>query len=66
VAEVWYIIPVNKQKLHILHMGRFNFSKLNKVEGKKQNHLEVSDSFVALEDLDAEVDINSASETVRI
>jgi hypothetical protein len=47
-------------------MGSFNFKKLNEVGSKEQYCVEVSNRFAALEDLDAEVDINSAWETVRI
>jgi hypothetical protein len=36
-------------------MERFNLKKLNEVEGKQQFHVEVSNRFAALEDLDAEV-----------
>jgi hypothetical protein len=46
-------------------MERFHLKKLNKVEGKEQFRVEVSNSFVALEDMDAEVEINSAWETIR-
>jgi hypothetical protein len=46
-------------------MERFNLKKLNQVEGKEQFHVEVSNRFAALEDLDAEVKINSAWETIR-
>jgi hypothetical protein len=42
-------------------MESFSFKKLNEVEGKEQYHVEVSNRFVALEDLD----INIAWETVR-
>jgi hypothetical protein len=38
---------------------------LNDVEGKKQFRVEVSNRFAALEDLDTEVEINSAWETIR-
>jgi hypothetical protein len=38
---------------------------LNKVEGKEQYCVEVSNRFAAWEDLVAEVDIDSASETIR-
>jgi hypothetical protein len=41
-------------------MERFNLKKLNEVEGKVKYHFEVSNRFAALEDLDAEVEINSA------
>jgi hypothetical protein len=40
--------------------------KLNKVEGKSQFHVEVSNMFATLEYLDTVVDINSAWETIRI
>jgi hypothetical protein len=46
-------------------MDRFNLKKLNDVEGKEQFRCEVSNRFAALEDLDAEVEINSAWETIR-
>jgi hypothetical protein len=46
-------------------MERFNIKKLNDVEGKEQFCLEVSNRFAALEDLGAEVEINSAWETIR-
>jgi hypothetical protein len=45
-------------------MERFNLEKLNDVEGKEQFRVEVSNRFAALEDLDAEVEINSAWETI--
>jgi hypothetical protein len=43
-------------------MERLNLKKLNKVEGKEQFRVEVSNRFAALEDLGAEVEINSALE----
>jgi hypothetical protein len=46
-------------------MGRFNLKKLNEVEGKEQYLIEVSNRFTDLEDLDAEVELNSARETIR-
>jgi hypothetical protein len=46
-------------------MERFNLKKLNEVEGKEQYRVEVSNMFAALEDLDAEVEINSAWEKIR-
>jgi hypothetical protein len=44
---------------------RFNLEKLNEVEGKEQFRVEVSDRFAALEDLEAEVEINSAWEMIK-
>jgi hypothetical protein len=46
-------------------MERFNLKKLNHVEGKEQYRIEVSNRFAALEDLDTEVEINSAWEINR-
>jgi hypothetical protein len=46
-------------------MERFNLKKLNEVEGKEQYRLEVSNRFAALENLDTEVEINSAWEMIR-
>jgi hypothetical protein len=45
-------------------MERFNLKKLNEVEGKVQFHVEISNIFAALEDLDTEVEINSAWKTI--
>jgi hypothetical protein len=58
-------LAVNKQRSHRFNMERFNLKKLNDVEAKEQFHVEVSNRFAALEDLDAEVEINSAWETIR-
>jgi hypothetical protein len=58
-------IAVNKQRSHRIHKERFNLNKLNEVKGKEQFCVEVSYRFPALEDLDAEVEINSAWETIR-
>jgi hypothetical protein len=33
-------------------MKRFNLKKLNKAEGKEQYHVEISNTFAALENLD--------------
>jgi hypothetical protein len=45
---------------------RFNLKKLKDVEGKEQFRIEVSNMFAALEDLDTEVEINSAWETITV
>jgi hypothetical protein len=41
-------------------MERLNLKTLNDVEGKEQFRVEVSNKFAALEDLEAEVEVNSA------
>jgi hypothetical protein len=65
VAKVRERLAMNKQRPHRLHMERFNLKKLNKVRGKVKFHVEISNIFAALEDLDAEVKINNAWDTIR-
>jgi hypothetical protein len=45
--------------------GRFNLKKLNKVEGKEKYRIEVKNRSAALDNLDTEVEFNSARPTVR-
>jgi hypothetical protein len=65
VARVKERIRMNKQRSHRFRMERFNLKKLNEIGGKKQYHVEASKRFAALEDLDTEVEIDSAWETIR-
>jgi hypothetical protein len=65
VAKVRERPTGNRQRSHRFHMERFNLNKLNEVEGKEQYHVEVSNRLAALEDLDAEAEINSAWERIR-
>jgi hypothetical protein len=46
-------------------MERFSLKKLGDVEGKEQFRAQVSNRFAAWEDLDTEVEINNAWETIR-
>jgi hypothetical protein len=55
---------VNKQRSHTFNIERFNFKKLNEVQGKKQFCVEVSNRFAALKDLDTEMELYSACETI--
>jgi hypothetical protein len=64
VAKVRERLAENKQRSQRFHMERFNLKKLNDVEGKEQSRV-VSNRFAALEDMDAEVEINSAWATIR-
>jgi hypothetical protein len=50
---------------HRFHTEKFNLRKLNEAEGKEKYCVEASNKFAALGDLDAEVEINSAWETIR-
>jgi ATP-dependent exoDNAse (exonuclease V) alpha subunit len=65
VAKVRERLAVNKQRTQRFHMERFNLKKLNEVERKEQYHVQISNRSAALEDLDTEVEINSAWETIR-
>jgi hypothetical protein len=47
-------------------MERLNLKKLNEVGSKEKHRTEVSNRFAALEDLDAEVESNSAWETAKL
>jgi hypothetical protein len=59
VAKIRERLAVNKQGSHKFHLERFNLKKLNEVEGKEKYRVEVSNRFAAIEDLDAEVEINT-------
>jgi hypothetical protein len=53
VAKVRKRVGVSKQQARRVHM-----EKLNEVECKEQYHVEISNRFTALENLDTWVDIN--------
>jgi hypothetical protein len=65
VAQVRERLAVNKQRSHGFHVERFNLKKLNEAEGKEQYRVELSNRFAALKDLETEMEINSAWETIR-
>jgi hypothetical protein len=65
VAKVRERLQVTKQTMHRFHMERFHLKKLNEVGGTEQYHVEISNRFAALENLDTEVDINRSWETIR-
>jgi hypothetical protein len=65
VAKVGERLGVNKQRSQRFRMERFNLKKLNEVEGKEHYRVEVSKRFASFEDLDTEVEINSASEAIE-
>jgi hypothetical protein len=66
VANIRERLAANKQELHKFHMERFSLENVIEVEDKEEYHVEISYRFVALEDLDAEVEINTVWETERI
>jgi hypothetical protein len=64
VAKVRKRLAMSKQTTHRAHMKRFNLKKLNEVEGKEQYRVEISNRFTALENLDNDVNIKRAWETI--
>jgi hypothetical protein len=64
VAKVRERLAVNKQRSHRYHMESFNLKKLNEVKGTEKCHVEISNRFATLEDLDIGVEINSACESL--
>jgi hypothetical protein len=65
VAKVRERLAVKEQTSHRFHKERFNFNKVNKLEGKEEYHNEVLNRSAASEDLGAEGEINSAWKTIR-
>jgi hypothetical protein len=67
LTTIWWWQKLGRdwqQTTHRVHMERFNLKKLNEVECKEQYRVQISNRFAALENLDTEVDINRALETI--
>jgi hypothetical protein len=60
MAKVRKRLAVSQQTMHRYYMEGLSLKKLNEVEGKVHYQLEISNWFAALENLNAEVDINRA------
>jgi hypothetical protein len=58
-------LAVSKQRSHRLHMVGFNLKKLIKTQCKEEYIVEISTRIGGLENLDAEMDIKRAWETIR-
>jgi hypothetical protein len=58
--------PHHHDKVETLGGGDFSLEKLNETEGKEQHQVDISSRFAALENLDNDVDINRAWETIRL
>jgi hypothetical protein len=65
VAKFKERLAVSKQTTHRFHMERLNIKKLNQVEGKEQYQVEILNRLPSLENLENEVDIKRAWETIR-
>jgi hypothetical protein len=62
VAKVKERLAVSKRTTHRVHMERFNLKKIKEVEGKEKCRVHISNGFAVLENIDTEVDINTAFE----
>jgi hypothetical protein len=65
VAKVRERLSVGKQITNKYYMEKFNLQELNAVEDKEQYRIEISNRFAALENLDENVDIKRAWDTIR-
>jgi hypothetical protein len=58
-------ISVSKRVRQNFDLERFDLKKLDDVEVKEKYQVEISNRFVALENLDESFDINNAWESIR-
>jgi hypothetical protein len=65
MAKVRERLEASKGTMQKFYMERFNLKKLDEVEGKEQHRVEISNRSAALENLDNDVDIKRAWETIR-
>jgi hypothetical protein len=65
VAQVGERLAVSKQTTHRFHVDRLSLKTLIEVKGKDQYRVEISNRFAALENLDTEIDVNRAWETIK-
>jgi hypothetical protein len=61
VAKVRERLAVSKQTVQKFGMEKFNLKKLNEVGAKEQYQIDISNRFVALENLGDDMDINTSS-----
>jgi hypothetical protein len=65
VAKLRERISVSKRAREKFDLERFDLKKLSDVEVKEKYGVEISNRFVALENLDGSLDINNAWESIR-
>jgi len=58
-------LAVSKQAAQKFDVKRFNLSKLNELEGRKQDQIKISNRFAALGNLIDSDDINRAWENIE-
>jgi hypothetical protein len=65
VAKFRERLEVTNQTRHRFLIEKFSLKKLNEVDGKEQYRVAISNRFLALENLVAEVDVNRAWAIIR-
>jgi hypothetical protein len=64
-ANVREKLAVSKEAEQKFHGQRFNVRKLNELEVRKEYHIEITNSFGALENLSDDEDINGAWKNIK-
>ena len=65
IAKVRERLAVGKQAAQRVDRQRFNLSKLNDLEVRKEYQIEITNRFAALENLRDDEDINRACENIK-
>jgi hypothetical protein len=65
VAKIREKLAANKQRPHRFNTEMFSIKTLNEAQGREKYRVEVSNRFAALEDLNAEVEINTVWEKIK-
>ena len=65
IAKVREKLAVGKQAAQRLDRQRFNLSKLNDLEVRKQYQIDITNRFAALENLNEDKDVNRTWENIK-
>ena len=65
IAKVRERLAVGKQAAQRVDRQRFNLSKLNDLEIRKQYQIEITNRFAALENLNEDEDVNRTWENIK-
>jgi type I restriction-modification system DNA methylase subunit len=65
IAKIREILAVSKQAAHSYDRQIFNMRKPNDLEVRKQYQIEITNRFVALENLNDDEDVNTTWENIK-
>jgi len=65
IAKVTEILAVGKQAAQKFDKQRFNLRKLNEPEVREQYHIEITNRFAALDNLNDDEDVNRTWEHIK-